>query len=547
MIPKFVRSISKIGLFVGILFFCAALTPSLLPRNPYVQGNLAGAAFMTGYFVGWAAVVFWRFLELPLMTKRPAYVASVALTIASLLGGTFTLGRMASWQNSIRELMDMPPVDSGFPFSVIGVALLTAMLVFLLSRAIIWLGAVISRVANRLFPRRISYVIGALIVVAILFSLVNGFILRVALRSMDDIFAAINQAIDEDIDLPAWMALNPQTQSKWEDIGRHGQRFLTNGPDQAEIAAFTGKEATDPVRVYVGYEMAETPKERAEIALSEMIARGGFERSVIVAATPTGTGWLDPSAIQPIAYLLHGDLAIVATQYSYLPSWLTLLIDPDRSRREARALFNAIHGHWAKMDPDTRPDLYLFGLSLGALGSEASSELLALLSNPIDGAFWAGPPFASTIWKQVVRSRNEGSAQWQPVYQNSEHIRFQTKNGFAVPAGTPWDTLRIVYLQHPSDPMIFFSPSLSFSAPAWLGSDRGPDVSPKFRWLPIVTFLQVAFDIPMATSVPAGYGHTYTPASYIDGWLAVMGPRNWTKNDTERLKQKFADFNATPM
>jgi len=62
--------------------------------------------------------------------------------------------------------------------------------------------------------------------------------------------------------------------------------------------------------------------------------------------------------------------------------------------------------------------------------------------------------------------------------------------------------------------MVFFAPKLLFQKPDWLVGERGPDVSPYLRWYPTVTFLQIASDLPMATSVPPGYGHNYAPASY---------------------------------
>jgi uncharacterized membrane protein len=101
--------------------------------------------------------------------------------------------------------------------------------------------------------------------------------------------------------------------------------------------------------------------------------------------------------------------------------------------------------------------------------------------------------------------------------------------------------MRFVYLQHASDPMTFFSPRLAHQPPEWLAVERGPDVSPYLRWYPIVTFLQTAFDLPMATSVPHGYGHNFAASSYIDAWLAVTDPAGWKADDTVRLKQQFAE------
>ena len=80
-----------------------------------------------------------------------------------------------------------------------------------------------------------------------------------------------------------------------------------------------------------------------------------------------------------------------------------------------------------------------------------------------------------------------------------------------------------------------------YRKPDWLVGERGPDVSPYLRWLPMVTFLQAGFDIPMATSVPLGYGHNFAPASYIDAWIEVTQPESWTAADTKRLKQLFAE------
>jgi len=37
------------------------------------------------------------------------------------------------------------------------------------------------------------------------------------------------------------------------------------------------------------------------------------------------------------------------------------------------------------------------------------------------------------------------------------------------------------------------------------------------------------------------------PAGYIDAWLEVAQPKGWSAKDTKRLKQRFADFNASPI
>lgn len=138
----------------------------------------------------------------------------------------------------------------------------------------------------------------------------------------------------------------------------------------------------------------------------------------------------------------------------------------------------------ASLSPSLLPRLYLHGLSLGALGSESSADLIAMIADPINGALWSGPPFPSANWKMMTDERKSGSLQWWPVFGESTTVRFMTQDGFPGPSAiAEWGPLRIIYLQHASDPMTWFSPDLAFKRPAWLARERGRDVSPYFRWL----------------------------------------------------------------
>jgi uncharacterized membrane protein len=276
------------------------------------------------------------------------------------------------------------------------------------------------------------------------------------------------------------------------------------------------------------------------MALEELKRVGAFQRSILVVATPTGTGWLDPSGVDTLEYLHHGDTAIVATQYPYLPSWMTLLVDADRPIESARTLFDQAYSYWKTLPQDHRPRLYLHGLSLGALGSEVSADLYTILEDPIHGAVWSGPPFPSSSWAKLTRERNPDSPSWLPKIRDGAMVRFTAQKN-QLSKSTDWGPYRCVYVQYASDPMVFFSPDLLFQRPDWLIEERGPDVSPHLSWLPIITCLQVAFDLPMATDVPLGYGHNYSPASYIDAWTAVTEPAHWSSEDTQRLKEQFAD------
>ena len=96
--------------------------------------------------------------------------------------------------------------------------------------------------------------------------------------------------------------------------------------------------------------------------------------------------------------------------------------------------------------------------------------------------------------------------------------------GGVPPQGQPWaGSGRVLYLMHPSDPIVWWSPHLIFSPPDWISETRGTDVLQGMFWIPFVSFWQVTADLPFATGVPAGHGHTYT-AEYVDGWNAVLRP-----------------------
>jgi uncharacterized membrane protein len=530
------------GLVAAAFFFAASLTPSLLPRHFSVQGLLSGFALSLGYGVGVLIEKLWTFLEFPQLAPRTQNTAqSVAGAMAAIVAIVF-LARAAVWQNSIRALMEMPPVTTAYPWRVAMIALIVGVLLILAARALRTCWLYVHRRVNRLVPRRVSYVLTSLVVLSLVILIANHALARMALYAADAVFLQIDRAVDEAIDAPQDRLACGSAESlvEWDSIGLQGKNFITRGPTQTDIGEFWGREAATPLRIYVGVRTKETPAERAKLAMAELKRVGAFDRSLLVVATPTGTGWLDPGAVDTLEYLHNGDTAIVSTQYSYLPSWITILVDPNRSRDAARALFDEVYGHWRTLPKDGRPKLYVHGLSLGALGSEDSADLFTVFEDPIHGGVWSGPPFPSAVWSRITQSRNPDSPVWLPTSRDASMVRFMGRENLD-DSGARWGPMRFVYIQHASDPMTFFSPDLFYRQPGWLASERGPDVSPYLRWYPAVTFLQTAFDLPMSTSVPSGYGHNFDAASYIDAWMAVTDPDGVDADSVARLKRLFAE------
>ncbi|MCP4384910.1 MAG: hypothetical protein GY798_26445 [Hyphomicrobiales bacterium] len=538
---RLLTSLSISGLIIGAIFATWSLTPSLLPRNYLVQGALSGFALFVGYGFGRTGAWLWRYLEIPdvpAKVRRAIGIGAGIVLAATLL---FTLSRISVWQNDLRALMDMPPLQAAYPLQIGAVAVVIALFCLFVTRVVRLLILAVKRQAERAVPRRIAIVVSTLVVGLLLLSLVNGFILKQALTLADNAFDLIDRQTAEGVVQPQSPLASggPGSLIAWDDIGKQGKNFITSGPTAEEISALSGRDAMTPIRVYSGYRSGDTLEERADLTFNEMLRVGAFDRSVLVVATPTGTGWMDEAAMDTLEVLHNGDTAVATMQYSYLPSWTTLLIDPDRSKRAARALFDRVYDHWTQLPSDERPRLYAYGLSLGALGSEHAADVIRLLGDPINGAVFSGPPFPSTLWNSLTASREPDSPQWHPVFRDGSLARFTVTGDGLDNQNAAWGPLRLVYLQHASDPMSFFSTDLAHQSPDWLSAPRGPDVSQHFSWFPVVTFLQVAFDIPAATSVPIGYGHNFAPWEYIGAWVAVTEPPGWTEAEIEALKDHY--------
>jgi len=531
------------GLIGAGLLFALSMAPSLIPRDAVIQGMLSGVIGAVGFWLGLTMVWLWIFFELPFLTGGLAKAVRLVVSALTILLIGYSLWHAAKWQDSLRDFLGLEPLENIYTPIVLLIAIPVALLLREIGRILAWMTKTISRLLDRIVPRRVSLFIGILLAAFLLTNLVLGTIGRLTLDSLDAMFLALDQLIDDDLVPPSEDFTTGSATSliSWKDLGRQGRGFVVSGPSREAIEDLTGSAAMRPVRVYVGLGAAETPEERAKLAVDEMKRVGAFDRSLLVVAIPTGTGWIDEAAVDTLEYLHRGDTAIVAQQYSYLTSYISLFVEPGYSKASAKALFNAVYGHWRRLPADTRPRLYLHGLSLGSSGSEQSMNLYLVLGDLIHGAVWSGPPFTNPSWAAFTQGRDPESPFWLPRFADGSLVRFTNQqNALDIP-GAQWGPMRIVYLQYASDPITFFSTDLFFREPSWLIGTRGPDVSPDLEWIPIVTGLQVAFDMIGASALGPGLGHHYAASHYIDAWIAVTEADGWTDADVARLKNHFKD------
>jgi uncharacterized membrane protein len=218
---------------------------------------------------------------------------------------------------------------------------------------------------------------------------------------------------------------------------------------------------------------------------------------------------------------------------------LSFLVDKERARQAGLALFEAVSERVRAIPEAERPKLVVFGERLGSFGGEAAFGTIPDIAARTNGALFSGPTFNNTLWRDTTENRDAGSPQVLPIYDSGAQVRFIADQDDLSRPDTEWKSGRIVYLQHSSDPITWWSPRLTLNRPDWLEEPRGPDVLDAMRWFPFVTFLQVSADMAVSTSVPDGHGHDYLSALPYS-WAAILQPPGWTDAKTAALLPRLS-------
>ena len=539
--PWWLRHYTFTGTALGLVFLWLSMTPSLLPRGPLFQGMVSGAAGAIGYGIGVFAVWLVRYMRSKETSPTAPRVAWIALVVIAVIGQILMIIYFHVWQDEVRDLNGVPRM--GFwDHPLTAVLSIVVLFVFVeIGQLIGKLVRFLERQLSRFAPPRVSAVVVVVLLLALTVALLNGIVVRFAMSTLNSTFAAANDETDPKFDAPTspLRSGGPQSLVTWESLGHQGRVFVSAGPTVDELAKFNGKPAIEPIRAYAGLHSADGIKATAALAADELERKGGLDRAVIAVATTTGTGWLNEAEATSLEYMYNGDTAIVSMQYSYLPSWLSFLVDKENARQSGQALFEAVDAKIRDKFRDVPvaqwPKLVVFGESLGSFGGEAPFLALNNLVARTDGALFSGPTFNNTIWTQLTHDRDEGSPMWLPIYDKGENVRFAARSDNLDRPDDPWGTPRVVYLQHASDPIAWWNPDLLFAEPDWLKEPRGYDVSGRMQWIPVVTFLQVSADMAVAVDVPDGHGHVYV-RDVANAWAAILQPPGWTPEKTEKLR-----------
>ncbi|MCJ7858110.1 alpha/beta hydrolase [Corynebacterium kalidii] len=546
------------GLVVGALMFALSLTPSLLTRDWLFQGVAAGLSAATGHFIGvllqWVWVLWIHDLVSPLvllLTRgrsvperwRPRLQIALIVTIvvALLVWILFAV----RWQREIADLMGDEAYSAGEFLKVLPVGLLLWVGFYLAGKTVVRVTVLLARAVPGQHTRYglkllLSWSVVGLVTVFLADQVLPGTLLRVS----EQVFSVRDQEIREDLVRPhvSERSGGPGSLNEWEDLGAYGTRFTALGLYKDELEELTGRPAEEPIRVYAGLHSGDTDRERALNVVDELERTNAQDREALMIAPTTGTGWVNPTAAQAFELMFGGDTAIAADQYSYLPSAIQFITDRNRVREAGKELIDAVSEWWRRLPEDNRPRLYVYGESLGTTAGEGGFSGIRDIASTVDGVLWLGPPNSNELWRDFVSRRDPGTREVAPEYSGGMMVRFaenseEIQKWIREPAadGTDWGGSRVLYVQHPSDPVVWWSPSLLFREPDWLKEAPGFDRSPTMRWMPVVTFWQVTLDLPRAGNVPNGHGHNYG-TSVLDGLVAVAGEDRFTVEDVERLR-----------
>ena len=325
--------------------------------------------------------------------------------------------------------------------------------------------------------------------------------------------AASNRATEIRYSSPPTTSLvsgGPDSYVRYDELGLQGRRFVSEASPAERIDEVLDEHgAQDAIRVYIGVDSADSVDARVSLAIEELQRTGAFDRSLLIVGSPAGTGYFNYIPVEAAEYLSRGDIASVAIQYGSLPSMLSTSKLPLAIEQHA-ALLQAINSALLQRDLSDRPQIVLYGESLGAQASQgafAEGGTAILDELGVNRALWAGTPYATQWHREIL--------QGGPEIDSSIIARFASIDKYYdVPEGTRSE-IRYFFLDHYEDPVTRFGFDLAYRRPLWLGpvAQRPPHISRSQQWVPAVTFWQSAIDTKNAATVIPGefkaYGHDY--------------------------------------
>ena len=320
---------------------------------------------------------------------------------------------------------------------------------------------------------------------------------------------------------------SPASGIEWTKVTREGARWLGMTLQPENIASVMGvSPAKQPIRVYASLDMTSDDEERARILLAEIDRTKALERKAFALFSPTGSGYVNYVACETFEYLMLGDCASAAIQYSVLPSALSLTRVPTGTAQTLMVM-RGIAERLMAMPAEKRPKVFLFGESLGSQVSQEmfrGTGMLGLEGTGVDAAVWIGTP-AATQWRMEIWGTRT-VAEAPEVGPAGAYLPRSLVDWRALPQDQR-EQVKYLLLMNGDDPIPKFGAQVAWRKPDWLGpDDKRPFGAPHgTRWLPGMTVLTTFFDMQNALVPTPGVfaegGHDYRdvlPQAILDTW-----------------------------
>ena len=527
--------LSFLGVIAALAMYAVSVSPSLMARSwawhAVASGILVACGYVAGVVVQNVAQLVIRLTGLTISASEP-----VELGFRIGIGALFALWWIYAVIQSYRRarkaaaLVNMPGETFGeYLLGTAGAVVVSWMLLRIVGalNGLCWM-LIASLDAH--MPRPAAIVVSMVILFAIMFFLTSKVILRGGIGFFRRKAEQLNMRTARGIYQPVVpeRSASPASSVTWESVGGQGRVFLGRGPSRLDIAQVCGGVAMEPIRVYSGMPTGGSGIEQAAATVvAELHRTGAFDRAVILIAASTGSGWVDEWQVQPLEFLTRGNCATASLQYSYVPSALNWLTGLEPAQEASAALFAAVRAELDLMDEADRPALFVCGESLGAFASQSVFESFEDVLARVDGALWVGTPAFTPMHAALTAARHKGSPEVAPVVHNARRVRFVNEPSdlrtdlYGRELG-PWGFPRVVYAQHPSDPVVWWTNKLIWTQPDWLRERAGRDVSMNVEFTRFATYIQVLADLPVAGTAPGGHGHTYHE-ELIPLWRGILG------------------------
>ena len=527
--------LSFLGVIAALAMYAVSVSPSLMARSwawhAVASGILVACGYVAGVVVQNVAQLVIRLTGLTISASEP-----VELGFRIGIGALFALWWIYAVIQSYRRarkaaaLVNMPGETFGeYLLGTAGAVVVSWMLLRIVGalNRLCWM---IIASLDAHMPRPAAIVVSMVILFAIMFFLTSKVILRGGIGFFRRKAEQLNMRTARGIYQPVVpeRSASPASSVTWESVGGQGRVFLGRGPSRLDIAQVCGGEAMEPIRVYSGMPTGGSGIEQAAATVvAELHRTGAFDRAVILIAASTGSGWVDEWQVQPLEFLTRGNCATASLQYSYVPSVLNWLTGLEPAQEASAALFAAVRAELDLMDEADRPALFVCGESLGAFASQSVFESFEDVLARVDGALWVGTPAFTPMHAALTAARHKGSPEVAPVVHNARRVRFVNEPSdlrtdlYGRELG-PWGFPRVVYAQHPSDPVVWWTNKLIWTQPDWLRERAGRDVSLNVEFTRFATYIQVLADLPVAGTAPGGHGHTYHE-ELIPLWRGILG------------------------